>query len=161
MGALTRSICMGHLERWPCGFSGTGTSSTCHGTWPFAVVECVVSRWETSVDAVDATSILLSICSSVLLSTRNSRRHLEVDLCTAQTRNGNKIQNTVRTSVTSIAIIPMIPSSDIVLTRSSIGLCGNGVLLPEYPSRYRRDHSQHFIVDYVVQKRYQYFEDFY
>ena len=121
----------GHPQRWPCGCCGTGTSSTCHGTWPFAVVECVVSRWETSVDALDATSILLSICSSVRLRTRNSRRQFEIDLCTAQTRNGNKSQNTVRMSVTSTAIIPMIPSSDIALTRSSIGLCGNGVLLLE------------------------------
>jgi len=108
-------------------------SSTCHGTCPLVVVECVVSRWDTSVEALEATSILLSICSSLLLSARNSRRQLEVDLCTAHTINGNKSQNTTRTSMISTVKIPKIPRSDIVLIRSSVSLCCNGTLLPESP----------------------------
>ena len=49
--------------------------------FPFVVIEFVVSESDKSVDTFGCTSIVLGICSSLLLSARNSRRQLEIDLC--------------------------------------------------------------------------------
>ena len=56
------------------------------------VIEFVVSESDKSVDTFGCTSIVLSICSSLLLSARNSGDSWRW-IFTAQTRNGIKIQN--------------------------------------------------------------------
>jgi hypothetical protein len=111
-------------------FCGTATSPTCHGTWPFVVVACVVSGSVKFVDTFAWTALVRSICSSLLFSARNSRRQLEVDLSTAHTTNGKKIHSIAKISVTSTARALKIPNSDVILPRSSSRLCDNGVLLP-------------------------------
>ena len=133
MGAVTSTGYIQPLEGWPCVGCGTAMYVICHRAFPFVVIEFVVSESDKSVDTFGCTSIVLSICSSLLLSARNSRRQLEVDLCTAQTRNGIKIQNTARISAQSTTAALRIPSSDIALPRSSISLCCNGMFLPESP----------------------------
>jgi hypothetical protein len=114
-------------------FCESATSPTCHGAWPFVVVTCVVSGSDKSVETFAGTTLVRSICSSLLFSARNSRRQLEVDLSTAHTTNGKKIHNTAKISVASTAKALKIPNSAVILPRSSSRLCGNGVLLPEYP----------------------------
>ena len=133
MQAVTIIGYMQPLEGWPCVGCGTATYAICHRAFPFVVIEFVVSESDKSVDTFGCTSIVLSICSSLLLSARNSRRQLEIDLCTAQTRNGIKIQNAARLSAQSTTTILRISSSDIALPRSSISLCCNGMFLPESP----------------------------
>src|SRR6266446_1628246 len=67
--------------------------------------------------------------SILLLSARNSWLQWDIDLCTAQTKHGNTIQDIAKTAAPITLRMPMIPRSEIILMNASIDVFCTDVLL--------------------------------